>query len=177
MSTHLELISSLIRDVPDFPGPGVVFKDIMPLLRSHEGFTVAIDAMLEQSPHDVDVVVGMEARGFLFAAPIALRLGAGLVPVRKPGKLPGDVITESYALEYGNNTLAVPQDAVLPGQRVLVVDDVLATGGTVGATAALLKRLGADLVHVSVLLELDFLGGRDALASQGVDRCSAVLTT
>lgn len=172
---NISLISSLIRDVPDFPEPGVVFKDIMPLLRSPRGFHASIDALLEEAPADIDVVVGMEARGFIFAAPIALRLGAGLVPVRKAGKLPGDVITESYALEYGHNTLAVHPDAVAPGQRVLVVDDVLATGGTVGATAALLKRMGADLVHVSVLLELTFLGGREALASRGVDRCSAVL--
>lgn len=174
---NIELISSLIRDVPDFPETGVVFKDIMPLLRSPEGFEASITSLLSEAPDDIDVVVGMEARGFIFAAPIALRLGAGLVPVRKAGKLPGDVITESYALEYGHNTLAVQPDAVLPGQRVLVVDDVLATGGTVAATAALLKRMGAELVHVSVLLELSFLGGREALAARGVDRCSAVLTT
>lgn len=169
------LIRSLIRDVPDFPEPGVVFKDIMPLLRSPQGFRAAIDTLLASCPDHIDVVVGMEARGFLFAAPMALELGAGLVPVRKPGKLPGSVISESYDLEYGTNTLAVPDDAIRAGQRVLVVDDVLATGGTVGATAALLQRLGAELVHVAVLLELSFLDGRRTLADSGVTRFSSVI--
>lgn len=171
----LDLIRSLIRDVPDFPKPGVVFKDITPLLASPRGYAAAIDALLEVSPHDVDVVVGMEARGFIFAGPVALRLGAGFVPVRKPGKLPGDVFEESFALEYGSEKLAVHRDAIPSGGRVLVIDDVLATGGTVGATAALLKKLGAELVHVSVLMELGFLNGRDRLAAGGIDSCSSVL--
>ena len=170
-----ELIASLIRDVPDFPEPGVVFKDIMPLLRSPEGFRAAVAALLEDAPTDIDLVVGMEARGFLFAAPLALELGAGLVPVRKPGKLPGNVISQSYDLEYGTNTLTLPDDAIKAGQRVLVVDDVLATGGTVGATAALLSRLGAELVHVAVLLELSFLNGREALQQHGVSRFSSII--
>lgn len=168
-------IKSLIRDVPDFPKPGVVFKDITPLLRSPEGFRDAVSALAATAPAPIDVVVGMEARGFIFAAPVALELGAGFVPVRKPGKLPSDVISETYALEYGTEQLDMHTDAIQPGQRVLVVDDVLATGGTVAATAALIKRLGAEVVHVSVLMELTFLEGRDRLAQHGIDAFSAVM--
>jgi adenine phosphoribosyltransferase len=170
------LIASLIRDVPDFPKPGVMFKDITPLLASAVGYRAAIAELADSAPTDIDVVVGMEARGFIFAGPVALTLGAGFVPVRKPGKLPGDVYTQTFSLEYGHETLAVHTDAISPGARVLVIDDVLATGGTVGATAALIRRLGADLVHVSVLMELSFLGGREHLASLGIDAPSAVLT-
>src|SRR5690606_27328041 len=135
----------------------------------------AVAELAASAPPRIDVVVGMEARGFIFAGPVALALGAGFVPVRKPGKLPGQVYTEHFALEYGTESLAVHADAVLPGARVLVIDDVLATGGTVGATAKLIERLGAELVHVSVLMELGFLGGREHLASLGVTDCSAVL--
>jgi adenine phosphoribosyltransferase len=170
------LIRSLIRDVPDFPKPGVVFKDVTPLLASAEGYRAAIDELVATAPRDIDLVVGMEARGFIFAGPVALRLGAGFVPVRKPGKLPGDVYTQSFSLEYGHETLAVHTDAALPGARVLVVDDVLATGGTVGATAALIQRLGARLVHVSVLIELEFLSGRTLLDQHGISSCSAVVS-
>ncbi len=176
MTSRSELVASLIRDVPDFPRPGVVFKDITPLLASHEGFTAAIDELVAAVPGPIDVVVGMEARGFIFAAPVALALGAGFVPVRKPGKLPGDVLTEDFELEYGTSQLVVHADAIGEGARVLVVDDVLATGGTVGATAELLRRLGAELVHVAVVMELGFLGGRERLAERGVTRCSAVVT-
>lgn len=176
MVGNLELISSLIRDIPDFPKPGVGFKDITPLLASAAGYRAAVTELAASAPPGIDVVVGMEARGFIFAGPVALELGAGFVPVRKPGKLPGDVYTQSFSLEYGDETLAVHTDAILPGARVLVIDDVLATGGTVGATAKLIHRLGADLVHVSVLLELSFLGGRAHLASLGITDCSAVLT-
>lgn len=170
------LIASLIRDIPDFPQAGVLFKDITPLLASPQGFRAAVAELAASAPSGIDVVVGMEARGFIFAAPVALQLGAGFVPVRKPGKLPGDVYTQTFSLEYGNESLAVRTDAIMPGARVLVIDDVLATGGTVGATAALIRRLGADLVHVSVLLELSFLGGRGHLAELGIDSTSAVLT-
>jgi adenine phosphoribosyltransferase len=176
MVGNLGLISSLIRDIPDFPKPGVGFKDITPLLASAAGYRAAVTELAASAPPGIDVVVGMEARGFIFAGPVALELGAGFVPVRKPGKLPGDVYTQSFSLEYGDETLAVHNDAILPGARVLVIDDVLATGGTVGATAKLIHRLGADLVHVSVLLELSFLGGRAHLASLGITDCSAVLT-
>lgn len=173
---HTALISGLIRDVPDFPKPGVVFKDITPLLSDAQGFRAAVEALVESAPADIDVVMGMEARGFIFAAPVALRLGAGFVPVRKPGKLPGDTLSESFALEYGSETLTVHADAIKPGARVMILDDVLATGGTIGATAQLAHRLGADLVHVSVLMELSFLGGRDHLTSLGVNDLSAVVT-
>lgn len=170
------LIASLIRDIPDFPKPGVIFKDITPLLSSPAGYRAAITELAGSAPAGIDVVVGMEARGFIFAGPVALELGAGFVPVRKPGKLPGDVYTQSFSLEYGHETLAVHTDAIMPGAKVLVIDDVLATGGTVGATAALIHRLGAELVHVSVLLELSFLGGRAHLAGMGVNDTTAVLT-
>ncbi len=170
------LISSLIRDVEGFPKPGVVFKDITPLLSSAVGFRAAVDELVATAPQGIDVVVGMEARGFIFAAPVALALGAGFVPVRKPGKLPGDTISQTFALEYGTETLSVHTDAVMPGAKVLVIDDVLATGGTVGATANLIRRLGAKLVHVSVLIELSFLGGRDHLETHGVSGLSAVVT-
>ena len=179
MATQAEVavLASLIRDVPDFPKRGVLFKDITTLLKDPAAFRRSIDLLAEPFLDDhVDVVVGMESRGFIFAAPLAYKLGAGFVPVRKPGKLPGDVYTQTFSLEYGDETLAVHTDAIMPGSRVLVIDDVLATGGTVGATAALIRRLGADLVHVSVLLELSFLGGRKHLATLGITETSAVLT-
>lgn len=174
--SNRELISGLIRDVPDFPKPGVVFKDITPLLGDPAGFAASIEEIVAGAPKDVDFVVGMEARGFIFAAPVALRLGAGFVPVRKPGKLPGDVLSESFALEYGEEVLNIHADAIKPGARVLVVDDVLATGGTVAATANLLKHFGADLVAVSVVMELSFLGGRERLAGNGIDSLHPVIT-
>ncbi|HEY9293963.1 MAG TPA: adenine phosphoribosyltransferase [Microlunatus sp.] len=159
----------LIRDIPDFPEPGVMFKDITPLIGSPGGFSAVITELVQQTPKDIDVVVGMEARGFIFGAPVALALGTGFVPVRKPGKLPGETITTEYALEYGTNALSVHKDAIGNGARVLIVDDVLATGGTVAATARLIKELGADLVAVAVVMELDFLGGRKNLSEQGID--------
>ncbi len=171
-----ELIGGLIVDVPDFPKPGVVFKDITPLLASPEGFQATVDALVESAPEGVDVVVGMEARGFVFAAPVALALGAGFVPVRKPGKLPGETLSHSFELEYGSETLTIHRNAITPGARVLVVDDVLATGGTIGATAELLKAMGAELVHVSVVMELSFLHGRERLAGLGIDKCTALVT-
>lgn len=171
-----QLVASLIRDVPDFPKAGVVFKDITPLLASPTGYRAAIDELVATVDAEVDVVVGMEARGFIFAGPVALQLGAGFVPVRKPGKLPGDVLSQTFALEYGNETLTVHADAIHPGTKVLIVDDVLATGGTVGATAALIERLGGQVVQVSVLMELGFLGGREFLAGQGLSNAIAVLT-
>lgn len=172
----MTLIAGLIHDVPDFPKPGVVFKDISPLVGSASGFAAAVDAMVAVCPRDIDVVMGMEARGFIFGAPVALALGAGFVPVRKPGKLPRATLTASYDLEYGSETLAVHADAVRPGARVLVVDDVLATGGTVVATAGLISQLGAELVHTVVLMELGFLGGRARLHDHGIDRLSAIVT-
>lgn len=170
------LIVDLIRDVPDWPKPGVTFKDITPLLERPEGLRTAVDELTATAPEAIDVVVGMEARGFIFAAPVALALNAGFVPVRKPGKLPGDVYSETFALEYGDATLTVQKDALWPGARVMVIDDILATGGTIAATAALIKRLGATLVHVSVLMELGFLPGRSVLETAGVDSFSTVVT-
>ena len=175
-SDNRQLVLDLIEDIPDFPKPGVVFKDITPLLASPLGLRAAVAALVALAPDRIDVVVGMEARGFILAAPVALELGAGFVPVRKPGKLPGELYSEQFALEYGHETLTVKTDAILPGARVLVVDDVLATGGTVGATAALIHRLGADLVHVAVLMELGFLNGREKLTELGIDNYSAVVT-
>ena len=176
MNANQQLILDLIRDVPDFPKPGVVFKDITPLLASPKGYRATIEELAATAPPDIDVVVGMEARGFILAGPVALHLGAGFVPVRKPGKLPGDVYSQTFSLEYGHETLTIHTDSILPGARVLVVDDVLATGGSVGATAALINRLGATLVHVSVLMELTFLNGRETLHQLGIDNYSAVVT-
>ena len=160
-----ELLDRLIRDVPDFPEPGVMFKDITPLLADHDGFTAVVEALAAAGRDGdgtpvVDKVVGMEARGFILAAPVALALGAGFVPVRKAGKLPGETYAVSYALEYGEATLEVHQDAIAPGERVLLVDDVLATGGTADATRQLVERCGGTAHALSVLMELSFLQGR-----------------
>lgn len=163
------LLGSLIRDVPDFPTPGVTFKDITPLLADHAGFSSAVEALASAGRNDegrvvVDKVVGMEARGFILAAPVALALGTGFVPVRKAGKLPGPTHAVSYALEYGEATLEVHQDAFEEGDRVLLVDDVLATGGTAAATRELVMLCGARVVGLAVLMELSFLNGRRSIA-------------
>lgn len=155
-------ISALIRDVPDYPQPGVLFKDITPLLHDATVFKAVISAIAEQAG-PVDKVAGLEARGFLLAAPVALELGAGLVPVRKSGKLPSTTYAETYDLEYGTATIEVHRDAFEPGDRVLIVDDVLATGGTAEAAASLVRRAGAEIHGLSVLMELTFLNGRDRL--------------
>jgi adenine phosphoribosyltransferase len=161
-------LRKLIRDVPDYPQPGVLFRDITPLLADPAGFAKAIEALAGGFAADgVDEVVGIEARGFILAAPVALALGAGFVPVRKPGKLPGAVHEVSYDLEYGSNTLQAHEDAFRPGSRVLIVDDVLATGGTVAATAELVRRCGSEVVGVMVLMELLDLHGRQLL--KGLD--------
>ncbi|HLM89906.1 MAG TPA: adenine phosphoribosyltransferase [Streptosporangiaceae bacterium] len=157
------LISDRIRDVPDYPQAGVVFKDITPLLADGEAFRTVID-VLAATYGPVEKVVGIEARGFILAAPVAARLGAGFVPIRKQGKLPGATFAQDYQLEYGTATLEVLTDAFDPGDRVLVIDDVLATGGTARATADLVQRAGARVAGISVLLELSFLQGRAKLA-------------
>jgi adenine phosphoribosyltransferase len=167
-----------IVDVPDWPKPGVVFKDIAPLLRDHEAFAHTVERLAgpgrdQAGTSVVDKVVGIEARGFILAAPVALALGVGFVPVRKEGKLPRQTFGESYALEYGEAVLEVQQDAFERGERVLIVDDVLATGGTVAATVRLITRAGAIVTGVSVLMELAFLAARERLPQLPVH---AVLT-
>lgn len=167
--TLTEQIERLIRDVPDFPKPGIVFKDIAPLLADHDGLTAVVQGMAavalgEDGEALVDKVLGIEARGFILGAPVALHLARGFVPVRKAGKLPGETHQVSYALEYGEATLEVHQDAIAPGDRVLVVDDVLATGGTAVATRELVEKCGGEVLAVSVLMDLSFLPGRAALA-------------
>jgi adenine phosphoribosyltransferase len=157
------LITALVRDVPDYPRPGVVFKDITPLLADGEAFRAVIDALAE-TYGPVDKVAGIEARGFILAAPVAARLGAGFVPIRKKGKLPGVTFAQDYQLEYGTATVEVLTDAFDSGDRVLIIDDVLATGGTARATADLVRRASARVSGISVLLELAFLHGRAKLA-------------
>src|SRR3974390_996726 len=154
-------LKKLIREIPDFPKPGILFYDITTLLKDKAGFATLIDALSEHYiSGDVDLVLGMEARGFIFGPALAYRLNAGFVPVRKPGKLPAEAVKISYNLEYGSNTLEVHKDAVQPGQRVLIVDDLLATGGTAAATVSLARLLGADVVGAAFVVELDFLQGR-----------------
>jgi adenine phosphoribosyltransferase len=167
-------IASLIREIPDFPQPGILFRDITPLLGDPRGFKAAIDLFADRfRDARVDYVVGVEARGYMFAAPLAYALGAGFVPVRKPGKLPGTTYTEEYTLEYGTNSLQIHDDAMAPSKRVVVVDDLLATGGTIAATLRLLERIGAEVVGVAVLIELRALGGRAALGT-GVEVTSFI---
>jgi adenine phosphoribosyltransferase len=159
-----QLIIDRIRDVPDYPKPGVTFKDITPLLADHTAFAAVVDAVVTHYGRGtIDKVAGVEARGFILAAPMAYQLGAGFVPVRKKGKLPSSTYAESYDLEYGSETIEVHQDAFVPGERVLIVDDVLATGGTARATAELVRRTGAQVVGLWVLMELGFLNGREKL--------------
>jgi len=163
---HVAELKGLIRTIPDFPVAGILFRDITPLIKHPEGFRSTIDLFYERFRNErIDVVVGVEARGYILAAPVAYRLGTGFVPVRKPGKLPGAKMTEEYALEYGTNSLEVHEDAVGRGKRVLVVDDVLATGGTAAATGRLVERLGAEIVEFAFLIELEALGGRKALGN------------
>ncbi|MDP9251361.1 MAG: adenine phosphoribosyltransferase [Chloroflexota bacterium] len=155
--------------MPDFPKPGILFKDITTLLKDGESFKAAIDGMLERiGKRDVDVVVGMESRGFIFGAPIAYKLGVGFVPVRKLGKLPADVVSVEYDLEYGSATLEMHKDAMKPGARVLIVDDLLATGGTVAGTIQLVKQLKGEIVALAFLIELTALKGRDKLAGYDI---------
>lgn len=157
--------SSLIRNIPDFPLPGVQFKDITPLLQDAAAFRQVIDELAGRyEGQRVDMVAGVESRGFIFSAPVAYRLGAGLIPIRKPGKLPAETIEVAYSLEYGTNTLQVHRDALQPGTRVLLVDDLLATGGTIRAAAQLMEQLGGEVVELAFVIELAFLHGRDNLA-------------
>ena len=164
-----EDLRAKIREIPDFPKPGILFYDITTLIKQPKPFAEAIDLLVEPfADTKVDVVVGMESRGFIFSAPMAIRLDAGFVPVRKLGKLPAETISVEYALEYGTNTLEVHKDAIQPGQRVLIVDDLLATGGTVLGTIDLVKQLKAEIVGLSFLVELRFLKGRARLGGYDI---------
>jgi adenine phosphoribosyltransferase len=158
---EIDAIKALVRDVPDFPEPGIVFKDITPVLADENAFSTIIDLIVVHFGRgNVDKVVGIEARGFILAAPVAYHFGAGVVPVRKKGKLPWTTVEQTYELEYGEATLQLHDDAVTPGERVLVVDDVLATGGTAKAAASLVERIGGTVCGIACLIELEFLKGR-----------------
>jgi adenine phosphoribosyltransferase len=162
-------LASLVRDVPDFPKPGIVFKDIMPLLANAQAFHQAVEELAEWAePRKPDIVLGAEARGFITGGALAERLGAGFVAARKPGKLPWRTVSAKYALEYGFDALELHADAIGEGQRVLVHDDVLATGGTAAAKCELVERLGGEVVGVLFLIELDFLHGRERLGAHDV---------
>ena len=168
-AASMDQLKAKIRHVPDFPKPGILFYDITTLLRDREGLRLAIDALSAPlKGQAIDAVVGMESRGFIFGAAVADRLGTGFIPVRKPGKLPAKTVKATYALEYGTDCLEMHCDAVEKGTRVLVIDDLLATGGTARATVELLKGQGADIVGVSFLIELVDLGGRSKLAGEHV---------
>ena len=167
-------LKKLIREIPNFPQDGVSYKDITPLLKDPVGLSAAVQTMLAPfADAEVDLVVGIEARGFVFATPMALELRCGFVPVRKPGKLPAATLCREYALEYGETSLEIHTDAIAPGQKVLVVDDVLATGGTLVATCQTLEELGAVVEGISVLAELSFLSGRRLL--QGYKLASVIV--
>ena len=164
-----EELREKIREIPDFPKPGILFYDITTLLKDPVAYKESIDLMLEPYAGErIDLVVGMESRGFIFSAPMAYLLDAGLIPVRKLGKLPAETITVEYALEYGSNTLEIHRDAIAPGQKVLIVDDLLATGGTVKGTVELVERLKGEVVGLAFLVELEFLKGRDRLDGRRV---------
>jgi adenine phosphoribosyltransferase len=157
-------LQSLIRDIPDFPKPGIMFRDITTLLRDPAGLKYAIDTLATQVQDlQPEYIVGMESRGFIFGAALAYKLGIGFIPVRKPGKLPAAVYTVEYALEYGTDKLEIHRDAVAPGSRILIVDDLIATGGTAAATAQLIQAIGCDLIGYGFMIELDGLGGRSRL--------------
>jgi adenine phosphoribosyltransferase len=173
-AVDVNLLKQKIRHVPDFPKPGILFYDITTLLRDPDGFRMVIDALAAPFLNDrIDIVVGIESRGFILGGAVADRLGAGFSPVRKPGKLPSKTLSETYALEYGTDSLEVHHDAILSGERVAIVDDVIATGGTAQATVALVRRLGGDLRGLSFLIELAGLNGRGRLSGE---RLHTILT-
>ncbi len=166
-------LGRLLRDVPDFPKPGIIFKDITPILADGAAFQQAVNQVVEGfTSDDIDAIVGVEARGFIFAAAAAYKLGCGLLIVRKPGKLPAETVSETYALEYGTDTLEIHRDAIKPGMRLLLLDDLLATGGTIAATARLVEELGGNVVGIRFLIELGFLNGKEKL--KGYDVCAVI---
>lgn len=159
----------IIRDIPDFPKPGILFKDITPLLSSGPAFAHAIDSIAEHyDGKSIDAVLGAEARGFIVGSALAYRLGCGFIPARKPGKLPYTVTTAMYELEYGTDSLEIHEDSIAPGQRILIVDDVLATGGTAAAKAELVEKMSGEVVGVAFLIELKFLSGRQKLGDYDI---------
>ena len=162
-------LRSLIRDVPDFPKPGIIFKDITTLTKDPAGLRAAIDAIATRyADANVDLVLGIESRGFIFGAAVAYKMGVGFVPARKPGKLPAQTVSAEYELEYGTDAIEIHRDAIAKGQRVLIIDDLLATGGTAAATAKLVSGLGGEIVAIAFLIDLAFLKGRDKLAGYEV---------
>lgn len=170
MADDATWLTDLVRDIADYPTVGVTFRDITPLLGSREGFARSVDELVARFEGvAVDRVLGMEARGFIVAAPVAYRLGAGFIPVRKAGKLPWAVVREEYQLEYGTDKLEIHRDAIFPGERILVIDDVLATGGTADATCRLVEALGGAIVGLGFLIEIGGLGGRQRLGSHRIE--------
>jgi len=168
-STNIAALKALVRTVPDFPKPGILFYDITTLLKDRTGFAMLIDELAAHNlERKIDLVLGIEARGFIFGPALAYRLNAGFVPVRKPRKLPAPVARVTYDLEYGSDTLEIHRDAITPGQRVLLVDDLLATGGTMEATLKLVNELGGQVVGLAFAIELDFLRGRERFPEQDV---------
>ena len=170
MADDATWLTDLVRDIADYPSAGVTFRDITPLLGNRDGFSRSIDELVARFQGvGVDRVLGMEARGFIVAAPVAYRLGAGFIPVRKAGKLPWAVVREEYQLEYGTDKLEIHRDAIFPGERILVIDDVLATGGTADATCRLVEALGGAIVGLGFLIEISGLGGRERLGTHRIE--------
>ncbi len=168
-NTDCDSLKKLVREVPDFPKPGILFYDITTLLKDKLGFAMLIDSLTEYYINkDIDLVIGIEARGFIFGPALAYRLNAGFVPVRKPKKLPAETVRWTYELEYGSDTLEIHKDAIQPGQRIIIVDDLLATGGTAKATAELASSLGGEICGLAFVIELDFLKGRGKLGNYDV---------
>ena len=168
-----EYIKSVVKTVPDYPKPGILFRDVTSVLEDHKAFSSCISLLLEKyQGMGFNKVAGTEARGFLFGAPLAIEMGIGFVPVRKPNKLPRDVVSECYELEYGTDTLEIHKDAIQPGDKVLLIDDLLATGGTIAASAKLIRRLGGEVEHAGFIINLPDLGGREKLDQIGVESFS-----
>ncbi len=162
-------LKKFIRDIPNFPKEGIIFKDITPLLKDAEAFKEAIDKMIEYyRDAEFDYIVGIEARGFLIGAPMAIEMGKGFIPIRKPGKLPADILSKDYDLEYGSNRIEIHRDAISPGDRALIIDDLLATGGTIAAAVELIEELGGQVAGIGFLYELSELKGRDLLTGYDV---------
>lgn len=162
-------LAKMIRDVPDFPKEGIIFKDITTLIKDPEGFKEAVDVLADHyAGQEIDLVVAVEARGYIFGAPIAYKLGAGFIPVRKVGKLPAQTIVEEYELEYGTDSVEMHRDAIEPGQKILIVDDLIATGGSAAATTRLVETLGGEVVGIAFLIELTFLKGVEKLKGYDV---------